>query len=130
MRSASRTTSPPSTRALPSASGTRPHRARIRLVFPDPLGPRSPKTSPGYTLKVRRSTAVKLPKRMEASRMSRIVPISGDLPFEQVDFCCHAGLEEAIRVVHSDLDTENLMPSLVHALDVARGELTLRGDLP
>src|SRR5262245_40633906 len=70
-RSASRVTSWPSTEAVPRAKGTSPHRARISVVLPEPLGPSSPKTSPAGTARLTPSTAVTLPKRMTASRTVR-----------------------------------------------------------
>src|SRR5262249_27519464 len=45
------------------------------------------------------------------------------------DFRGHARLEQAVRVGHTHLDAEDLMLALVGALDVARRELALRGDL-
>ena len=42
----------------------RPQSIRIAVVLPAPLAPRNPKISPGATLKLMPSTAVKLPKRL------------------------------------------------------------------
>src|SRR5262245_17393858 len=141
MRSASRVTSWPSIVAVPPASGSRPHRARMSVVLPEPLGPSRPKTSPGATDRLTRSTAGNLPKRTVATRTSRTAETGRGLRTRiacadfrgsstQVSeeesmignlFCLsgrgarglvfqgdedlggHAGLEDALWVVHADL---------------------------
>ena len=54
-------TSKPATRAVPAVGCSRPISIRIAVVFPAPLAPRNPKTSPLLTVKEIRSTAVKSP---------------------------------------------------------------------
>src|SRR2546423_1177773 len=41
----------------------------------------------------------------------------------------HAGLENAFRIRHLDLDAEHLMSAFVHALHISWRKLTLAGDL-
>ena len=45
---------------------------RIVVLLPDPLGPRNPVTRPGWTSKLRSSTATTRPKRLVRSRISII----------------------------------------------------------
>src|SRR5439155_17679988 len=55
------TTSIPSTRAEPPVGRRTVIRTRMVVVFPAPLGPSRPKTTPGDTWKVTSSTAATLP---------------------------------------------------------------------
>ena len=55
------TTSSPSTRAVPPDGRSTVIKTRRVVVFPAPLGPSRPKTSPGDTWKVTSSTAVTSP---------------------------------------------------------------------
>src|SRR5262249_31768324 len=150
MRSASQATSWPSTRAEPPASGSRPHRARMSVVLPEPLGPSRPNTSPVPTARLTRSTAANLPKRTVTSRRSitsgpvvgRCIPTIPSFPFSRAcrvcraslrqghgDVRCHAGLEDAVRVGDADLDAKDLMAAFVGTLHIPRRELALGGDL-
>src|ERR1700758_1704890 len=52
----------------------------IAVVLPEPLGPTSPRISPGTTWKFRPSSAWKPPKRLTSFVTSRIGFISGDMP--------------------------------------------------
>ena len=54
----------PSTWQLPSVGESIPFSNFTVVVLPAPLAPRNPKISPGATLKLMPSTAVKLPKRL------------------------------------------------------------------
>ena len=56
--------SKPATLAEPSLGAIRQDRSLTVVVFPEPFGPRRPKISPGSTLKLNRSTAVRAPKRL------------------------------------------------------------------
>ncbi|RDL09347.1 hypothetical protein DER30_2756 [Streptomyces sp. HB202] len=47
----------PSTSAVPDVGSMRPISIRIVVVFPEPLGPRKPKTLPAGTVRSRPSTA-------------------------------------------------------------------------
>ena len=49
---------------------------RIVVLLPEPFGPRNPVTRPGWTSKLRLSTATVLPKRLVISRISIIVAVS------------------------------------------------------
>src|SRR5947209_3687850 len=104
MASASLRTSRPSTVALPSASGTSPHRPRISVVLPEPLGPSMPNTSPGPTVRVTSLTAVKLPKRIVPCSTSMTGGMSPLLVQGHQHLGRHARLEDALRVHHPDLD--------------------------
>src|SRR5215208_1315481 len=57
------TTSRPATVPRPALGRTRPVSILMVVVFPAPLGPRKPKTSPRRTAKLTASTAVKAPYR-------------------------------------------------------------------
>src|SRR5262249_5929836 len=59
----------PSTRTSPESGRSRPTRQRIRVVFPEPLGPRSPYTSPRRT---RRS----IPSRARRERKRLVTPVT------------------------------------------------------
>ena len=50
---------------FPPLGARRPQSMRKVVVLPAPLGPRSPKTSPFFTVKLVSATAVKLPKRRQ-----------------------------------------------------------------
>src|SRR3990170_417200 len=67
MLSAWSTTSKPSTWPVPPLGRSSPSSMRIVVVFPEPLGPRYPTTSPARTSKDTWSTAVKSPKRLVSS---------------------------------------------------------------
>src|SRR5579863_6744873 len=56
-------TSKPPTVARPEVGGSSPHKMRMVVDLPAPLGPRNPKISPRFTSSETRSTAVKSPKR-------------------------------------------------------------------
>src|SRR5271170_1674550 len=57
-------TSRPPTVARPEVGASRPHRIRITVDFPAPLGPRKPKISPRLIDIETLSTATKSPKRL------------------------------------------------------------------
>src|ERR1700761_1478684 len=52
----------------------------IAVVLPEPLGPTSPKISPGTTWKLRPSSAWKPPKRLTSFATLRMGVSSGDMP--------------------------------------------------
>ena len=60
-------TSIPATVARPAECSSRPHNIRIVVVFPEPFGPRRPKTSPRSMRRVRSLTAVSAPNRRVSS---------------------------------------------------------------
>src|SRR5579885_2826754 len=115
----------------------RPHRARMSVVFPEPLGPSRPNTSLGRMFRLTRSTAVKVPNRMVTSWTTTASggiasvdarAMEGSVAWErQVDLGRHAGFEDlGFRVFwlrHADLHAEHLKTPLVHALDIPRREL-------
>src|SRR5881296_1325869 len=74
------TTSSPSTRAVPPDGRRTVIRTRRVVVFPAPLGPSRPKTSPGATWNVMSSTAVTLPsytlERCETSMATELPKVS------------------------------------------------------
>src|SRR5215208_3265287 len=53
----------PATSTRPATGSCNPHRTRMKVVFPAPLGPRKPKISPAPIDKETLSTAVNEPKR-------------------------------------------------------------------
>src|SRR5437773_10714038 len=53
----------PPIRAVPSLDSRIPHSIRIKVVFPEPFGPRKPKIDPFPTVNETWSTAVNVPKR-------------------------------------------------------------------
>src|SRR6266436_9365181 len=57
-------TSKPATVARPDVGGSRPHRIRMVVGLPAPLGPRNPKISPCLTSREILFTATKSPKRL------------------------------------------------------------------
>ena len=61
-------------RALPEVGGTRVVSMRMSVDLPAPFGPRSPKTSPRATVKLRLSTATKSPNDLEISSTSTALP--------------------------------------------------------
>src|SRR5512141_2144504 len=67
----------PSTLALPSLARSRPSSSRIVVVFPAPLGPRKPKTSPSATSSERSSSARTLPYFLPRPRVAIAAPMSG-----------------------------------------------------
>src|SRR5437868_4389805 len=128
MPSGSSETSRPSTSARPSANRISPHSARMSVVFPDPLGPSSPKTSPRATSNDTSLTAVKVPNRIDTCSIliaaSMSVPPEGD-----EDLGGHPGLEHALGIGDPHLHREDLVLPLVRRLHVPRGEFAHRGDL-
>ncbi len=60
----------PNTFTLPELGRTRPTADRTRVVFPAPLGPRSPRISPGRTESDAPSSARRSPKALTRSRIS------------------------------------------------------------
>src|SRR5262245_46295160 len=80
-------TSNPATVATPLVAGRNVVRIRIVVVFPAPLGPRKPTTSPFSTLKLTLSTATTEPKYL-VSFLTWIIAMvglftSGDEPILQ-----------------------------------------------
>src|ERR1700687_4627833 len=68
--SAARRTSCPITARLPAAARASPPRAEMSVVFPAPLGPRSPKNSPASTASETPAKARTAPKRFSTPRTS------------------------------------------------------------
>jgi hypothetical protein len=58
----------PSTVAVPEVGRARPRTIRKVVVLPAPLGPRKPVTRPGWTSKLRPSTARRVPKALVSPR--------------------------------------------------------------
>src|SRR5262245_45139519 len=75
MPSGSVFTSRPSTTARPPENRISPHSARINVVFPDPLGPSSPNTSPRPTSNDTPLTAVNEPNLIDTS----VIEIAGSM---------------------------------------------------
>src|SRR6266498_1649860 len=123
MRSGSRVRSMSSTVPVPSVGARSPQSMRSVVVFPEPLGPRKPYSSPARTRRLRWSTATRLPKRRVSSRVSTAYA-SSDIGVGR-----QPGFEQAVRVVDLDLDAEDEGDPLLLGLDVARGELGFRADL-
>src|ERR1700682_301184 len=69
-------TSNPLTDALPEVGSRNPHRMRMVVDLPAPLGPRKPKISPRRTARLTWSTAVNVPKRFTKSRISTALSVS------------------------------------------------------
>src|ERR1700675_2014631 len=69
-------TSNPLTDALPEVGSSNPHRMRMVVDLPAPLGPRKPKISPRWTARLTWSTAVNVPKRLTKSRISTALSVS------------------------------------------------------
>src|SRR3954463_13371614 len=67
-------TSNPPKYAFPLLGARSPANMRMVVVFPAPLGPRNPKTSPSSTLKERLSTARRSPKSFLSFTASIIFP--------------------------------------------------------
>src|SRR4051812_22150414 len=57
-------------RAVPAVGIMKPANIRMVVDLPAPFGPRKPSTSPRATLKLTRSTAVKLPNRFVSPSIS------------------------------------------------------------
>src|ERR1043166_538219 len=72
----SEATSKPATVAFPEDGLRSPHRIRIVVDFPAPLGPRKPKISPWATSTETRSTATKSPNRLVRSCMLTAGPFA------------------------------------------------------
>ena len=81
-----RVMSQPATRPQPSVGRLRPQSMRMAVVFPAPLAPRKPKISPGMTLSVMWSTAVKRPKRLVSPRVSMIGSVMAVGQFHETVF--------------------------------------------
>src|ERR1700746_2454505 len=71
-------TSKPPTVARPEVGASRPHRVRMVVDFPAPLGPRKPKISPRATSIETSSTATKSPKRFTSFSMRTAGPLFVD----------------------------------------------------
>ena len=71
--------STPSIFTNPEVGSDRPARMRIVVVFPAPFGPRKPKISPGATVRLSRSTAVKSPYFFVSSRISIMAAAAVDV---------------------------------------------------
>ncbi|WFR68835.1 hypothetical protein P9139_19740 [Curtobacterium flaccumfaciens] len=61
--------------SVPAVGVVMPSRARIVVVFPEPLLPRSPKVSPGAMSNDRPSTTFRSPKRITKSRTPMLAPL-------------------------------------------------------
>src|SRR6188474_1825556 len=64
----------PATEKSPPVGGRIVESIRIVVVFPAPLGPRRPITSPSCAVKLTESTAVREPNHLDNSRASRVTP--------------------------------------------------------
>src|SRR5580658_1779315 len=92
-------TSKPCTVARPELGASSPHRMRMVVDLPAPLGPRKPKISPGATSKETRSTARKSPKRF--TRFSSLTAGPEPLPggASQAEACATILPNPALGVV-------------------------------
>src|SRR6266849_1229929 len=127
--SPSRSTSNPSTLACPSVGARRPHKIRMSVDLPEPLGPRRPKISPRGTCSVTASSARKLPKSFETPWTS--IPISlltsGPPLHAEVDIGRHPRFESRVGV-DEHLHAEDLLGPLRARLHVAGRVLALAAD--
>src|SRR5260370_38408469 len=110
-----RATSKPATNAWPPLGVMSVVSIRTIVVFPAPLGPSSPKTSPRRTSKLTLSTAVNAPKHLVRSLVC-IAGESGSIVARKSDFRGHPGFEFALGLQHLDLDVEgaNVLASAPH----------------
>src|SRR6187551_2917816 len=113
----SRTTSRPSTVALPESGIISVTRIRNSVVLPPPSGPMKPNSSPGRTSKEMRSSALFALK--DLTRLSAVT---------ELDIDRHSDLEHALLVGHADLHGVNQIGALVARLDRCRRELRRRGN--
>src|SRR3712207_675760 len=81
----------PRMRMSPEVGCSKPAIMRIRVVLPQPEGPRIEKNSPGATLKLTSSTAACEPKRLVTLTMSRSVEEAMTLPIQRVIPQCELG---------------------------------------
>src|SRR6185503_15460884 len=125
--SGSSTTSIPATRAEPDVSWRRPQRIRMVVVFPEPLGPRMPKISPGRMSKETSSTAVIFPNRRTRERTSTTGADSA--PGYDSGIGRQSGLQVSVLRVDRHLDPEHDVRPLLFGERRAGGELGARRDL-
>src|SRR2546425_7530197 len=107
--SGSFTTSTPATRADPEVGSKSPQRIRMVVVFPEPLGPRMPKISPGKISKETSSTATIRPKRRVIERTSTTgartkVPPPGSAAGKDSGIGRQPGLQESVLGIERHLD--------------------------
>src|SRR5690606_34768104 len=139
--SGSRTTSNPTTVAVPDVGSSKPHSMRMVVVFPEPFGPSSPKTSPRQITRSSPSTATIDPNVLRSFVASIATwPNAGDAPATPVIAASRAavaakgdrgrksGLERARRVAYRQLDPEQQVRTLAFGHRHARRELGLGGN--
>src|SRR6185503_15994786 len=133
--------------AVPDVGGNSVTIMRMRVDFPAPLGPSSPKISPGATAKEMPSTAVKSPKRLTMLRTSiapvmlgsplpdprSLIPVPrSQFPVSRYSFDWqqhvrgHADGQAPVGVVESQPDLEGLDVALRPADVTLRGEAGVR----
>src|SRR5262245_5273826 len=121
-------TSMPSTTPRPLVSGRIPVSILITVVLPEPFGPRKPNISPGSTLKLTPSTAMKSP-----NLRTKFSAMMADIISPRVVQELHVGIDASAQTVLGVLDTQlhskYLMLTLLLGLDIARQKLRLLADL-
>src|SRR3954447_5829909 len=111
MAQRSRTTSRPSTRAVPASGVSSVTRIRKSVVLPAPSGPMKPNSSPGRTSNDTPSSAAFDPKRL--TTLSAVT---------EIDIHRHPDLEQPLVVGHTDLHGVHQVGALVARLDRRRRE--------
>src|SRR5262249_3560180 len=102
----SRTTSCPATEACPDVGSIRAQSIRSVVALPARAGPTRAKLSSFAASRVRRSTALRSPKRRVRSTVRMMASLIGSGTLFQDDFGVgrHVGLQFAPWIFHFDLD--------------------------
>src|SRR5437762_1245778 len=122
MAQRSRTTSRPSTVAVPASGVSSVTRIRNSVVLPAPSGPMKPKSSPGRTSNETPSSATcaRSPPAALAEVGNFLTTLSAAT---EIDIHRHPDLEKALVVCHADLQRVNQVGALVAGLDWRGREL-------
>src|SRR5262245_7852144 len=121
-------TSMPSTTPRPPVSGRIPVSILITVVLPEPFGPRKPNISPGSTLKVTPSTAMKSPNlRTKFSAM--MADIASPRCWQELHVGIDPGAQTVLGVFDAQLHSKHLVLTLFLRLDIAGEKLGLLADL-
>src|SRR6266496_1555250 len=143
--SASRTMSWPPIRAVPSLGSRIPHSIRIKVVFPEPFGPRKPKIDPFPTENETWSTAVNVPKRFVSLSTSIIgsglfrsgwtsmsfafIRACWSFHIRKINISGHSGAQVLVVAGQTNLNAEHLFDPVGDGLHVARSEFGLAANL-
>src|SRR5215510_11288574 len=121
-------TSMPSTTPRPLVSGRIPVSILITVVLPEPFGPRKPNISPGSTLKLTPSTAMKSPNlRTKFSAM--MADIASPRCSKELHVGIDPGAQTVLGILDAQLHSKHLVLTLFLRLDIAGEELRLLADL-